>query len=110
MRPRGQSPSCSTAREALAQLYIVSTNRPQVVNRARRLPPGGAVVGVADHAIGGEEIPRVRARMNSAGRLADTVELRDKLLGLARVWMEAVLTEEQAEAGRPSPSRALIVL
>ena len=37
---------------------------------------------------------------------ADTIELREKLLGLARVWMEAVLNEEDAEAMRPSLSRA----
>jgi hypothetical protein len=37
---------------------------------------------------------------------ADTIELREKLLGLARVWMEAVMNEEDAEAMRPSPSRA----
>jgi hypothetical protein len=37
---------------------------------------------------------------------ADTIELREKLLGIARVWMEAVMNEEDAEAMRPSPSRA----
>jgi hypothetical protein len=38
-----------------------------------------------------------------AGR-AETPELRDKLIELARVWMDAALTEEEAEerAARPS--------
>jgi len=38
-----------------------------------------------------------------AGR-AETLELRDKLIELARVWMNAALTEEEAEerAARPS--------
>jgi hypothetical protein len=36
---------------------------------------------------------------------ADTIELREKLLGLARVWMEAVLNEEDAEAMRALAAR-----
>jgi hypothetical protein len=38
-----------------------------------------------------------------AGR-AETPELRDKLIELARVWMDAALSEEEAEerAARPS--------
>ena len=31
---------------------------------------------------------------------AETPELRDKLIELARVWMDAALTEEEAEEGR----------
>jgi len=40
-----------------------------------------------------------------AGR-AQTPELRDKLIDLARVWMDAALTEEEAEekAQRPTPT------
>jgi hypothetical protein len=36
---------------------------------------------------------------------AKTPELRDRLIDLARIWMDAALTEEGAEekAGRPSP-------
>jgi hypothetical protein len=40
--------------------------------------------------------------------LADTMELREELLDLARLWMEAALDEEDAEAARHSPSRALV--
>jgi hypothetical protein len=33
---------------------------------------------------------------------ADTPQLRDKLLDLARIWMDAALTEEETAAPRPS--------
>jgi hypothetical protein len=32
---------------------------------------------------------------------ADTVELREKLLDLARVWMEAAITEEEQDENSP---------
>jgi hypothetical protein len=38
-----------------------------------------------------------------AGR-AETPELRDKLIELARVWMDAALTEEEAEERATRPS------
>ena len=38
-----------------------------------------------------------------AGR-AETPELRDKLIELARVWMDAALTEEEAEERATQPS------
>jgi hypothetical protein len=38
-----------------------------------------------------------------AGR-AETPELRDKLIELARVWMDASLTEEEAEERTTRPS------
>jgi len=38
-----------------------------------------------------------------AGR-AETPELRDKLIDLARVWMDAALTEEEAEERATRPS------
>ena len=52
------------------------------------------------HVVGGEEISRLCARMRPPGRQAETPELRDKLIELARVWMDAALTEEEAEEGR----------
>ena len=36
--------------------------------------------------------------------LAETPELRDKLIDLARVWMDAALTEEEAEERTTRPS------
>jgi hypothetical protein len=38
-----------------------------------------------------------------AGR-AETPELRDKLIDLARVWMDAALTEEEAQERTTRPS------
>ena len=42
--------------------------------------------------------------MRQAGRAGGMPELRDKLIDLARVWMDAALTEEEAEERTTRPS------